>query len=100
MKIVKSKNQVPLRFPYERWTHIIKNHPKLINYFHEILATIENPKAIHQGNQGELLAIKEIEKEKFLVVAYKEIDSYDGFILTAYLVRKLARLSNKKKVWP
>jgi len=47
---------------------------------------------IQQGDSGELLAIRFYSKtpltSKFLVVAYREIGSEDGFVLTAYLARQ------------
>jgi phospholipid N-methyltransferase len=44
------------------------------------------------GNLGELLAIREITAGKFLVVVYKETGPGDGFIITAFLTRKVRQL--------
>jgi hypothetical protein len=47
---------------------------------------------IQQGDFGELLAARFYEQtpltRKYLVVAYREIGSDDGFIVTAYLARR------------
>ncbi|MGB5768866.1 MAG: hypothetical protein WBM32_03200 [Crocosphaera sp.] len=65
----------------------------------EVLTTIENPDKILEGNQNELLAIKEIITGKYLVVVYRELLN-DGFIITAYLTRRLRSLAKRKQLWP
>ncbi|MEW6448926.1 MAG: hypothetical protein AB1426_12750 [Bacillota bacterium] len=46
------------------------------------------------------MAIKEVALGKFLVVVYKEIDPYDGFVITAFLTRRIKQLEKKVVVWP
>ncbi len=53
----------------------------------ETLETVVNPAKILEGGDGELLAVREIEKNKFLVVVYRELIN-DGFIITAFLTRR------------
>ena len=53
----------------------------------EIMATVANPTAIFAGNRSELLAVREFEPGKYLVVVYRESQQY-GFIITAFLTRK------------
>jgi len=48
---------------------------------------------------GELLAARELEAGKFIVVVYRE-GRTDGFIITAFLTRRLASLNRKKQLWP
>jgi len=38
--------------------------------------------------------------EKFLVAVYKEINPYDGFVITAFLTRRIKQLEKKVVVWP
>jgi hypothetical protein len=50
---------------------------------------------------GELIAIsnKLEQSNKFIVAVYKEIDSNDGFIITAYLTNKEQKFEKKKVLW-
>jgi hypothetical protein len=52
-----------------------------------------------EGNLGELLAVKELEPGKHIVVAYREAEM-DGFIITAFLTRRLSSLERRKQLWP
>ncbi|MEA5509866.1 hypothetical protein VB715_08830 [Crocosphaera sp. UHCC 0190] len=94
-----SKNRILIRLTEERWKHITNNHSELISYKLEVLTTIENPDKILEGNQNELLAIKEIIIGKYLVVVYRELLN-DGFIITAYLTRRLRSLAKRTQLWP
>ena len=68
-------------------------------YF-DILETVENPEAIYEGKTGELLAVKELENGKYIVVVYRELSSEDGFIITAFLTRRKRQLERRRKIWP
>ncbi len=94
-----SKNGILIRLTEERWNHIINNHTELISYKSELLKTIRDPEKILEGNQTELLAIKQIITGKYLVVVYRELVN-DGFIITAYLTRRLRSLKKRKQLWP
>ncbi|MFO7891376.1 MAG: hypothetical protein R6V04_13675 [bacterium] len=78
--------------------HIIEHHPELKNYFKNILSTIEKPEVVLEGDAGCLMAVKYFRKtiltSKYLVVIYKEVDLYDGFVLTAYFTNKYAEWRN------
>lgn len=91
MEIAYSKNSVPIRLTHERWYHIIENHDDLASYFFEVLETVENPEFIIKGNKGTLKATKNIGKDKWLVVVYREITKIDGFVITAYFLDKKPR---------
>jgi hypothetical protein len=54
---------------------------------------------IYAGGAGELLAAREFEAGKWLVVVYKEIGD-DGFVITAFLTRRVASLERRKQLWP
>jgi len=41
-----------------------------------------------RGNRGTLKATKNIGKNKWLVVVYREISITDGFVITAYFLDK------------
>jgi len=96
---VKSKNDVLIRLPKERWFHITEEHSEMAGYYYEVLETIKDPEIIYEGKDEELIAIKTIEEGKFIVVMYKEIDKENGFVITAFLTRKKKQLEKRKKLW-
>ncbi len=88
MNIAYSVNSVPIRLTYERWYHIIENHDDLASYFFEVIETVEKPESVVRGNKGTLKAVKNMGKDNWLVVIYKEISKTDGFVITAYFLDK------------
>ena len=96
---VKSKNGIQIRLTAERWAHITEEHCELAGMREEVLETISAPLRVLAGNRGALIAIREVEAGKFLVVPYREMAS-DGFIITAFLTRRVGSLNRRKQVWP
>ena len=96
---VYSKNGAPIRLTDERWEHITEEHGELTGLRSEILETVANPAWIFAGKQGELLAVRETEPGKYLVVVYRESQN-DGFIITAFLTRRLHALQRRQQLWP
>lgn len=72
----------------------------MAGYYFEVLEAVEEPEAIYEGKYGERIAVKDIEPEKHIVVIYKEIDSQDGFIITAFLTRRKKQFEKRAKLWP
>ncbi len=101
MDIAISKNKVPIRLTNERWQHISTGHPEIVDYYYEILETIEDPAIIYQGEFDALIAVsKKIEPvNKFIVVVYKESSMEDGYIITAYVSNKEQKFKKKKVLW-
>jgi len=101
IETVLSKNEIPIRLTDERWTHITEEHCELAGAGMrlEVLETIANPFRILEGGDGKLLSICEIEKDKFLVVVYRELN-HDGCIITAFLTRRIKSFNRRKQVWP
>jgi len=91
-----SVNNIPIRLPDERWIHITEEHCELAGFRREVLETIAHPARIYEGNQGELLALKPLSDNKWLVVVYKEIDDTDGFVITAFLTKRLQAFQNRR----
>ncbi|NOR52975.1 MAG: hypothetical protein GQ536_02660 [Candidatus Aminicenantes bacterium] len=91
MEIAYSVNGVPIRLTYERWFHITENHDDLASYYFEVLETVESPDFIMRGNKDSLKATKNMGKDKWLVVIYREVSKTDGFIITAYFLDKKAK---------
>jgi hypothetical protein len=96
---VTSKNGVHIRLSEERWAHIAEEHGELAGLREEVLRTVARPDRICQGGAGELLATRQIEVGKWLVVVYRELEA-DGFIITAFLTRRTASLARRKQLWP
>lgn len=95
MIIVYSKNDIPIRLNQERWAHIINRHPEMIEQKENVLTTITDPDLIQQGDFDELLAVRFFPMtpltKKYLIVVYKEIDKYDGYILTSYFSSDISK---------
>lgn len=100
MEIVQSKHGVSIRLTEERWFHITEEHSEMAGYFFEVLETLEEPEAIYQGREGELIAIGEIEPGKYLAVVYRETSTADGFVITAFLTRRIGQIQRRIKLWP
>ena len=71
----------------------------MAGYYFEILETIENPEVIYKGREGEFIAVKEIEKSKYIVVIYKETSKEDGFVITSFLTKRKKQLERRPKIW-
>jgi hypothetical protein len=99
MSTAKSVNGTTIRLSAERWVHITEEHAELAGYYYDVLETIQQPMAIFAGNSGELLATREIEVGKYLIVVYRELGKEDGFIITAFLTKRWKRLIRRKRVW-
>ncbi|MBW1614845.1 MAG: hypothetical protein JRJ57_13015 [Deltaproteobacteria bacterium] len=99
MDVVKSKNSLPIRLTEERWFHITEEHSEMAGYYFEVLETVEEPEAIYEGKEGECIAVREIEKEKYIVVIYRELNKEDEFVITAFLTRRRKQLERRRKIW-
>lgn len=72
----------------------------MAGYYFELLEAMEAPEAIYEGKKGECIAVREIEKDKYIVVIYKELSKEDGFVITAFLTRRRKKLDRRRKIWP
>ena len=99
MDTIKSKNNVPIRFPEERWFHITEEHSEMAGYYFEVLETIEQPDIIYEGKSGEFIAVKEIEKGKYIIAIYRALSKNDGFVITAFFTKRITYLIRRKKIW-
>jgi len=95
-----SRNGIPIRLPDERWQHIIDEHAELVGLREEALATVRDAERVLRGNAGELLAVRTLEPGKAMVVVYREVGIGDGFIITAFVTRRLASLDRREQIWP
>jgi hypothetical protein len=100
MNTIRSVNNIPIRLTDERWRHIVENHNDMAGYYYEVLETVENPKWIFEGDEGDIWAAKLISERKAILVIYKEsIAEKDGFIITAFLTTKLGKLLRRRILW-
>lgn len=95
-----SRHQVPIRLTDERWAHIVEEHVELAGLRTDVLGTVSEAERVLEGGAGELLAVRMLEADKALVVVYRETEPDDGFIITAFLTRRLAGLDRRQQVWP
>ena len=94
-----SKNGVTIRLTDERWLHIIEGHGELEGLQQFILDTIAHPERILAGSLEELIAVRAVESEKWLVVVYRESEA-DGFVITAFVTRRKHSLDKRQQLWP
>jgi hypothetical protein len=96
-----SSTGVTIRLSDERWQHINRRHPEVANFQDKVLETVSAPDFIQVGESGEYLAIRWYATtdlgSKYLVVAYREIEAQDGFVLTAYLTRRPSK--RRRVLW-
>lgn len=100
MQVIYSKAGVPIRLTEERWFHITEEHSEMAGYYFETLEAIQDPEAIYEGKAEELLAAKEIEPGKYLIVVYKEVNKKDGFVITAFLTKRIKQIERRTRLWP
>ena len=99
MDVAISKRGVPIRLPLERWFHIEESHDELAGRYSDVLDAIEDPDFVVEGYGGELLAVRRVGGGKSLVVVYRERSSNDGFVITAYLARRVGSLMKRGVLW-
>lgn len=101
MARAESVGGVPIRLTEERWQHIVHGHPEMARERDRVLQTVESPDLVQAGDFGELLAIRHWPVtalgSKLVVVAYREVDRTDGFVLTAYLAGRPSKA--RRVVW-
>lgn len=51
------------------------------------------------GSEDELIAVREIDQGKYLVVVYREHKN-DGFVITAFITSKARSLAKRRQLWP
>ena len=94
-----SVHGVPIRLSTERWTHIVEHHDDLAGHYHAVLETIGAPDAVYAGDSGELLALSAQTSGRYLIVAYRESSSADGFVITAFFTTRIKQIERRRLVW-
>lgn len=96
MDIARSVSGVPIRLTDERWSHIVTGHEHMEEYHDDVIRTIEHPDFVLRGSRGSLHAVRSYGTGRYLVVVYRERTRDDGFVITAYFVR---RINRRHMVW-
>jgi hypothetical protein len=99
LDITTSIQGIPIRLTDERWVHVTEEHCELAGMRLEVLEAVAKPERVLTGNEGEVLAIRELFPGKYLVAVYRESGD-DGFIITAFLTTKIKALLRRKQLWP
>ena len=75
-----------IKFPKERYLHIIFRHPELEAKENDVISTLKTADFVRESvyDKNVLLYYKIINKDEYLVVVVKILNG-DGFILTAYI---------------
>jgi len=101
MKIVLSKEGVPIRLTAERMEHIGRRHPEMARQEEKILEAIADPDLVQEGDGGTKLAVRHYPEtpltEKFCAVAYRDTSKTDGFVVTASFCARYA--SHRRTLW-
>ncbi len=98
---VASCNGIQIRLTDERWSHVVEEHCELAGMLYEVLDTVALPEKIVAGNAGEKMAIKAMSADKWLVVVYREDGVLqDGFVITAFLTKRIRSLDRRLQLWP
>lgn len=97
--VVASRGGLPIRLTNERWAHITEEHSELAGRRLDVLEGLAAPDRVLAGSLGDLPAVREMEPGKCLVVVYREEEA-DGFIITAFMTRRLQQLERRRQVWP
>ena len=96
----RSVSGVTIRLTDERWGHITEEHAEVEGHLPDVLEAIGDPEAVYAGGAGELLAVRSIAEGKYLVVVDREQDAVDGFVITAFLTRRLRPMEKRTRLWP
>jgi hypothetical protein len=95
-----SRKGVPIRLTDERWQHIIDEHVELIDLRMQVMEAIGNAERVLLGIAGEFLAVRSLEPGKAILAVYRELDIDDGFVITAFVTRRLRSLDRRQQIWP
>ena len=101
MEIAHSRTGVPIRLKDARWQHITHRHPEMRWLRGRVLDTIAAPDTVQRGDYGALIAARPYNQPPganvFVVVVYREVGRTDGFVITAYMARRLSK--RREVVW-
>jgi len=92
--VIRDRTGRNIHLSYERWKHIVYEHPIVANRIDEIKNTIIAPTAIRESDHDEAIRFyyryyKNIKlKEKYLFVMVRYLNG-DGFVITSFYINKI-----------
>ena len=91
-----------IRLTARQWAHITEAHDYMAGNMDKVLETLSEPTRIIQGEQDEVLALRDYEStnitQKTAVVVYR--DEPDGFVITAFFTSKPEKIERKgPQIW-
>jgi hypothetical protein len=102
-EVVMSINNVPIRLTSERWNHIVARHPELGAHRARIIETVRGPDFIAKGLHGELKAVRLFidlpTGAQHFIVLHREVNSEDGFIITALISSDICNVITGGVIW-
>jgi len=88
---VTAKDGREIRLTHTQWKHIAFRHPEMGSKPHEIKEALRNPTTMRKHSEHITKFYKSLKEEKkYIMVAVKILD-HEGFVVTAYLTRKIQR---------
>ncbi len=99
--IIKSIRGVRIRLTRERWNHIIKRHVELKKHASKVLIAVQDPDFVLAGKVDEFIAVRYFSrlKPRYLIVAYREMNEEDGFIITAHFISNINQILRREIIW-
>ncbi len=102
---VKAIVETPLghrvRLTLERWSHIVRQHPPMIEHQDEVLEALRSPEKAYRGPRNEIALLRRGlvlgGEELYVVVYYRPLDE-DAFVLTAHPI-SWRRAQRKFRKW-
>lgn len=93
MKIIEttSKDGKLIRLTARQWKHIMKRHPEMARRIHDIEEAIRNPTKIVRFSDETTKFYRFIKQERRYIMAAVKILNGEGFVITAYLTKKIRR---------
>ncbi len=69
----------------------------MVDYYDNILQTVTSPELVYLGKEVEFLVLRSLQSNdtKKIAVVYRELSNTDGFIITAYLTRKIREFEKR-----
>jgi hypothetical protein len=99
MRIPISVNNRSVILTEDRWRLLSEAHPEIARMREEIYNAIEDPDTVLAGPRSHLIAVRELEPKRHMVVLYIEKGESEGTIATAYLTKDTEQFDELRTIW-
>jgi len=96
MLSIQSINNVSIDISRERWKLITEAHPEISLQQDNVIETIEDPDTVYVGFKSRLIAVKQIDRRKYLVVIY---DEKIKKIITVFICNQTLQFEDMEVQW-